>query len=131
MAVGMGVHEAGHEQPAGRVAERGAGRGGHAGRPDRVNRVALDKDVGGLRRVAFDIEQPPAANDRVHGFRSPRCGLRAVQTMTVSSVSADQGKNIRSTITTSWNRTTPRTESRISAPNATGVRKNAVAETIR
>ena len=34
-------------------------------------------------------------------------------------------------MTTIWNSTTPSTESRMSAPNATGVRKNAVAETMR
>ena len=51
---------------------------------------------GRLRRMAFDVEQPPAANDRVHGFRPPRAasaleGLSA--TWLYDPAAPDKGKD--------------------------------------
>ena len=71
VAMGVGIDEARHEQPAGGVERGGLGRRGHPGRSDLAHGVALDVDVGGLRRVTCDVEQASAPDDRVHGCPSP------------------------------------------------------------
>ncbi len=65
VAMGMGVDEAGVEQPARRRdLDCPLGRGA-AGRADLADRVALDQDVGEFGGAGGDIEHPAAAQDRV------------------------------------------------------------------
>ena len=66
VAVGMRVDEARHEQAARCVERGGVGGRGHSRQPDLAHRVVRNQDVGGFCRVACDVEQASAPDDRVH-----------------------------------------------------------------
>src|SRR5262249_60831009 len=119
----------GVKQLAPRVDRRRSGRRAQAGRSDLGDRVADDQDVGGVGPVRADVEDAAAADDadvRLLGFRRGSHGDGLA-----SAAVADHGKKTRSTITSAWKSTMPMIESRIMAPNATGVLKNAVDDVMR
>ena len=70
--VRVGVDQARHEEPAGRVAVNRVRRRGQSRRPDLANRILLDEHVGGLRGLPLGVEEPPTPDDRMHGCRTPR-----------------------------------------------------------
>jgi hypothetical protein len=60
------------QQRAGGVEHRGAGGRREAGRADLGDGVAGDQEVGGIRAMRTDVEDPAAANDRrLHGYPPP------------------------------------------------------------
>ena len=72
------------------------------------------------------------ASGRARSDPTARCPSRSLYSDGLGSPAAeDQGKNTRSTMTSVWNSTIPMIESRIMAPKATGVLKNAVDDVIR
>ena len=73
--VGMGIDEAGMDQPPRRRDFASPLGRRNAGRTQFADRVVLDQDVGRLRRPGPDVEHPPAADDRIGHRHSPRSRL--------------------------------------------------------